>query len=93
MPRSFHADGENWDVQLSREAPHEGVRIIIFRCTSNSSHGWRVVEVPVSGFDREESVHGLREEELRMLFERSQPFDYSHDPHARPDSIGEGTSR
>ena len=84
----YKANGEKWDVSLSEERPHEGVRPLIFRCTSNSSRGWRVVEVPASEYTPEH-MDELSPAELDSLFERSQPFDYSHDPKAVEGHIGD----
>lgn len=83
MDRSLKANGEKWSVHLSRERPHEGVGAVIFRCETNSSHGWRVVEVPGGEYGSEGQLADAPEEELQQLFDRSQPFDYSHDPKAR----------
>ena len=89
MSDTFKANGETWDVRLSREAPHAGVAAIIFRCETNSSHGWRVVEVAAGAFPTQDRVDDLSDDELQALFDRSQPFDYSHDPKAQPDAIGD----
>lgn len=78
---SYKANGESWDVSLSEERPREGVRPLIFRCTSNTSRGWRVVEVPDSEYTPER-MEELSTSELDALFERSQPFDFAHDPLA-----------
>jgi hypothetical protein len=78
----YDADGERWDVYLSEEAPHEGVRAVIFHCASNSSHGWRVAEVPASEYGSDEALERLEQSELEELYARSQPFDYAHDPTA-----------
>lgn len=84
MSRRIKADDEEWEVQLSREKPHAGVHPLIFRCMSNSSFGWRVVEVPLSDFDDQEHVERLTDEQLLELFHDSHPFDYAHDPKAKP---------
>lgn len=93
MTRRLEAKGEEWDVRLSREAPHDGVTAVIFRCASNSSHGWRVVEVPAGEYGSQERVEERPEEELRQLFDRSQPFDYVHDEKALPDAVGDTPTR
>lgn len=82
MSRSIRAADDRWDVRLSRERPHAGVGVITFHCTTNSSHGWRVVEVPAGEYPSQERLDALEEAELQRLFERSQPFDYAHDPAA-----------
>lgn len=89
--RTYEAKDETWDVYLSDEAPREGLRPLVFRCKTNSSHGWRVVEVPAVDF--EGGVEQVAESELDELFERSQPFDYPHDPKAREGSIGDSPIR
>jgi hypothetical protein len=89
MTKRLEANGEDWDVQLSRERPHDGVGAVIFRCASNSSYGWRVVEVPAGEYETQERLDALSKVELRGLFDRSQPFDYTHDPKAHPDAIGD----
>jgi hypothetical protein len=89
----YDGDGERWDVYLSKEGPHDGLRSVIFHCTSNSSHGWRVAEVPEDRIESEEVLEGMDDDELDELYQRSQPFDYSHDPHAREDHIGGGGGR
>lgn len=86
---TYRADGERWDVSLSHEAPHEGVRPLIFRCVTNSSRGWRVVEVPATEYPDGREAE-LSTAELDALYERSQPFDYAHDPKAREGHIGDG---
>jgi hypothetical protein len=89
----YVANGERWDVYLSEETPLEGVRSLIFHCTSNSSNGWRVAEVPAAEYGTQESLDGLDEAELDELFARSQPFDYSHDPKAHERHIGDPGTR
>jgi hypothetical protein len=89
----YDADGERWDVYLAEESPHEGVRSVIFHCLSNSSHGWRVAEVPASEYASAEALERLEESDLEELYARSQPFDYAHDPKAREDHIGDSHGR
>jgi hypothetical protein len=89
----YDADGERWDVYLSKETPHEGVRSLIFHCASNSSHGWRVAEVPAAEFDHDEALEDLDDETLDGLYALSQPFDFVHDPNALEDHIGESGGR
>jgi hypothetical protein len=89
----YDADGERWDVYLSEEGPHDGVRSVIFHCASNSSHGWRVAEVPAAEYGSDEALERLEESELEELYARSQPFDYAQDPHAREDHIGDSRGR
>jgi hypothetical protein len=78
----YEAGGERWDVYLSEETPTDGIRSLIFHCVSNSSHGWRVAQVPASEFASQQSLERLEESDLDELYRRSQPFDYAHDPTA-----------
>jgi hypothetical protein len=89
----YDADGERWDVYLSEEPPRAGMRSVIFHCASNSSVGWRVVEVAADRYASDEALEEAGEEELDALYARSQPFDYAHDPKAREDHIGESEGR
>lgn len=84
---TFEADGHTWDVYLSSDEPHDGVSALIFRCATDSGRGWRVVEVPSAEF-ASGRVDRLGDEELRTLYDRSQPFDYAHDPKAHENRIG-----
>lgn len=84
----YKGGGERWDVSLSEEAPRGGMRPLIFRCTTNTSRGWRVVEVPAEDYTPER-VDELGAAKLDALFERSQPFDFTHDPKAVEDHIGD----
>jgi hypothetical protein len=85
----YEADGERWDVYLSAETPTDGVRSLIFHCASNSSHGWRVAEVPADRFTSQDSLDELDASELDRLYAGSQPFDYAQDPAAREGHIGD----
>ena len=93
MSSTVKANGESWDIRLSREEPHDGVTSVIFRCLSNSSYGWRVVEVPSGEIETQDRLDDLSAGEIQRLFDRSQPFDYSHDPKAHPDAIGDTPGR
>ena len=90
--RTYEGDDQRWEVYLSDERPHEGVRPVVFRCTSNSSFGWRVVEVPAGEFE-DGRLEAMEESELTALFERAQPFGYAHDPKAREGTIGDTPTR
>jgi hypothetical protein len=89
----YDADGERWEVYVSKEEPRDGVRSLIFHCESNSSHGWRVTEVPAADFPSDTAIQELDDDELEELYARSQPFDFSRDPHAHEDHIGESGGR
>ena len=83
MSTTYEADGETWEVYLSDERPHQGVRALVFTCVTNSSHGWRVVEVPAREYPSKDRVDEIGDSELRRLYKRSSPFDYPHDRKAR----------
>lgn len=89
----YDADGERWDVYLSEEAPRDGIQSMIFHCTSNSSHGWRVAEVPAGEYEAGEALEGLDDAELDELFKSSQPFDYAQDPKAHEGHVGDSGGR
>ena len=89
MAQQLKANDETWEVRLSREEAHDGITSVIFHCVSNSSYGWRVVEVAAGKYGSQEGVDQLPDDELHRLFDRSQPFDYTHDHKARPGSIGD----
>lgn len=89
MATTFEADGHTWDVYLSSDEPHEGVRALVFRCSDDSGRGWRVVEVPAAEWTEGDRVARADAGELRRLYDRSQPFDYAHDPKAHERHIGE----
>jgi hypothetical protein len=89
----YDADGERWDVYLSKEEPRDGVRSLIFHCSSNSSHGWRVAEVPAGEFRSDAVLAELDDDALDELYASSQPFDFAHDPKALEDHIGESRGR
>lgn len=93
MTRRYRAKGEKWEVQLSGETPHPGVTSVIFRCTSNSSVGWRVAEVPTRDYGDPARLEEADDQEVERLFERSQPFDYVHDPAAHPESLKDSIGR
>lgn len=93
MTKIYEADGEKWEVYLSSTRPHAGVRAVVFTCVTNSSHGWRVVEVPAARFPSRDRIEEIDDDELEALYARSEPFDYSHDPKARQDSIGRTPER
>jgi hypothetical protein len=89
MSVTYEIDGETWGVYLGEDRPHPDVLPLIFHCTTNSSHGWKVVEVPASEWESEDRVSRLSESELAELFERAQPFDVTHDPKTEENSVGE----
>jgi hypothetical protein len=82
MGKMFKADGDEWLARLDRHDPHPGVRALVFHCISNTSRGWRVIEVPADRFPNDDGLEELTGDELDTLFAGSQPLDYSHDPAA-----------
>lgn len=90
MPNSYEDPaGDRWRVYIGEDAPHEGVLPLIFHCTSNPSNGWRVVEVPEEEYSTGERVGKLSSDELHDLFDRAQPFDYTHDPKSKENTVGD----
>lgn len=89
MAISYETAGDTWGVYVGEDAPHPGVLPLIFHCTSNPSNGWRVVEVAESEFPAGASLEHLDRPTLAKLFERAQPFDYSHDPKSKENTVGE----
>lgn len=89
MGRTYETAGDTWRVYLGEDAPHPGVLPLIFHCTSNPSNGWRVVEVPEASLRGEDEIDDLPDSELAELFDRAQPFDYSHDPKSKENTVGD----
>lgn len=89
MARSYETGGDTWGVYVGEDAPHPGVLPLIFHCTSNSSNGWRVVEVPAADFVDSGRVDELSPSELGALFARAQPFDFTHDPKSKENTVGD----
>ena len=89
MPNTIEDAGDTWRVYIGEDAPHPGVLPLIFHCTSNPSNGWRVVEVPESEFAGASRVDELSESQLAELFGRAQPFDYTHDPKSKENTVGD----
>ncbi len=92
----YRANGETWDVYLSEEGAeegHPGLRPVIFHCTSNTSWGWRVVEIAASDVSADRALEDVPVARLDELFARSEPFDAPADPKARQDHIGDSGVR
>ena len=84
MRDEFSADGERWLMRADDATTTVGVRTFVFHCMSNTSRGYRVVQVP-------DSVAGdadFNEDEMRALFDRSQMMDFVHDADAQADGQG-----
>lgn len=93
MAKIHEAAGDSWRAYIGEDRPHPGVLPLIFHCTSNPSNGWRVVEVPESDFEWSTDLDDMPDSELAALFERAQPFDYTHDPKSRENSVGDSPPR
>ncbi len=93
MAKITDTAGDEWRAYVGEDAPHEGVLPLIFHCTSNSSNGWRVVEVPAAEFSRGGRVEELDDTELADLFGRAQPFDHAHDPKSFENTVGDTDPR
>lgn len=93
MANTYETAGETWRVYLGEDAPHPGVLPLIFHCTSNPSHGWRVVEVPEGDLTPPSGVDQLSESQLAELFQRAQPFDFTHDPKSKENTVGDSPLR
>ena len=46
MARSYKGNDLEWTVLMSGKESSPGMVPIVFHCTSNTSFGWRVAEVP-----------------------------------------------
>lgn len=88
MANTYETGGDTWRVYLGDDAPHPDTLPLIFHCTSNPSNGWRVVEVPAADYT-EDRVGKLSESDLAELFGRAQPFDYTHDPKSKENTVGD----
>ncbi len=93
MDRIYETEGDTWRVYLGEDRPHPDVLPLIFYCTSNSSNGWRVVEVPAGEYAGDDPVAELSDPELEDLFDRAQPFDFTHDPKSAENSVGDSPLR
>lgn len=93
MARSYETAGDSWRAYIGEDAPHPGVLPLIFHCTSNPSHGWRVVEVPEAEFGGAVDLDNLGDDELAELFSRAQPFDFTHDPKSKENTVGDTPPR
>lgn len=82
--KRIEANGETWEVSLSDDAPHAGVRAVVFHCVSNALQGWRVAEVSADRFGSEAELHRLDDDALGKLFRGSDAFDYVHEEKADP---------
>lgn len=84
MRDEFQADGDRWVMRADTATTTDGVNTFVFHCVSNTSRGYRVVQVP-------ENVVGtadLDDNAMRDLFDRSQTMDFVHDSDARPEGHG-----
>jgi hypothetical protein len=92
MARMYEGNGHEWRVLLSEREARDGLIPVVFHCTSNTSFGWRVVEVPEETY-RGRSPEDLSDDELDRLFADAQPFGAPRDPKAHEDAIGHTPTR
>jgi hypothetical protein len=88
MTKTYDFDGEQWRAYLGEDPPHPGLLPLIFHCTSNSSHGWRVVEVSDREYASDADLEALEDAKVEALFRRAKPFDHPHDPKATENRVG-----
>lgn len=92
MARTYRGNDLEWRVILSGRESRPGMVPVVFHCTSNSSFGWRVVEVPVEMYGGR-SPEDLEDDELDRLFAEAQPFGAPQDPKAHEGAIGHTPTR
>ena len=92
MARMYKGNNLEWRVLLSERESRDGMIPVVFHCTSNTSFGWRVVEVPEDKFAGR-SADDLSDQELDELFADAQPFGAPRDPKAHEDAIGHTPAR
>lgn len=92
MARTYKGNDLEWRVILSDRESSPGMVPVVFHCTSNSSFGWRVTEVPVETYGGR-AADDLSEEELDKLFAGSHPFGAPSDPKAQEGAIGHTPTR
>lgn len=93
MAKILDAAGETWRAYVGEDPPHPGILPLIFHCTSNPSNGWRVVEVRAEDFEWSTDLDDMPDSELEALFRQAQPFDFSHDPKAKENTVGDTEPR
>lgn len=92
MARTYKGNDLEWRVILSDRESRPGMVPVVFHCTSNTSFGWRVVEVPVESHESR-TADDLSDDELDALFEQAQPFGSPRDPKAQEGAIGHTPTR
>ena len=92
MARSYVGNELEWRVILSDRESSPGMVPVVFHCTSNSSFGWRVTEVPAETYAGR-AAEDLSDDELDELFADAQPFGAPKDPKAQPGAIGHTPTR
>lgn len=88
MSRQIKVGGKKWKVALDRHMPHPDTRAVVFHCVSDRDYGYRVVEVPSAEVTSQETLDRMDKDDLEALYDRSQPFDFAHDPKAQEGHIG-----
>ncbi len=71
MAKNLSADGDTWRARLGLEVPREGMRTVLFFCTSNGQRPYRVVEVPGEQVPDAGALDGIGDSQLAELFARS----------------------
>ncbi|MDX1673986.1 MAG: hypothetical protein R3314_04195 [Longimicrobiales bacterium] len=92
MARKYVGNELEWRVILSDRESRPGMVPVVFHCTSNTSFGWRVAEVPVERFAGKRA-EDLTDEELDTVFAEAQPFGAPRDPKASESAIGHTPTR
>lgn len=92
MARTYKGNDLEWRVILSDRESRPGMVPVVFHCTSNSSFGWRVTEVPADKFSGR-SAEDLSDSELDELFADAHPFGAPLDPKAQEGAIGHTPTR
>lgn len=92
MARTYEGNDLEWHVILSERESRDGMIPVVFHCTSNTSWGWRVVEVPEETYAGK-TADDLSDDELDDLFAQAQPFGAPRDPKAQEGAIGHTSTR
>ena len=92
MAKNYKGNDLEWTVILSDRESRPGMVPVVFHCTSNTSFGWRVTEVPAETYGNR-SAEDLSDDELDRLFADAQPFGSPRDPKAQEGAIGHTPTR
>jgi hypothetical protein len=64
---AIKADNDTWTAELGNLG-REGMRTVVFFCSSNGQRPYRVAEVPAERFASQDDLERLAEHELREIF-------------------------